>query len=153
VIFLQVKNEKNTIKNNKINTRVLPLDSSYISRPKINLSYCPAIKNNEEVIIFGSGSNKSIINLDDIEIKNDYKKEKLTHKEGNSIAKSYKIGETEFGTLLGFLDKNGYRTGFYTTDNSVYIKNRQSDIVRTMAATPTLYIDNLEVLDLNFFSI
>lgn len=66
------------------------------------------------------------------------------------MAKAYKIDNNELGTLLGYIDKTGeYRTGF-GDDNSVYIRNRANSFVRTMDATPTVYIDDLEVFDLNF---
>ncbi|MES2575889.1 MAG: hypothetical protein V4572_13175 [Bacteroidota bacterium] len=153
-VLLQIMNEKNVIKNDKINTKVVVLDSISVFQPKINsLQFqCIDIKNtNEDVFNFTKlGLDKRTINLKDVIVTSTSKKTKLIHKDKNTMAKAYKIGDNELGTLLGYIDKIGeYRTGF-GDDNSVYIRNRQNSFVRTMNASPTVYIDDLEVFDLNF---
>ena len=152
VVLLQMMNEKNVVKNDKINANVVLLDSISVFQPRINLTNCPLINNSSEPFNFAKlGLDKNTIKLNDIVIKGTSKKTQLVHKEKNAIAKAYKINDNEFGTLLDYINKTGdYRTGFGGTDNSVYIKNRQNSFVRTMDATPTVYIDDLEVFDLNF---
>ncbi len=151
-VLLQMMNEKNVVKNDKINTRVVVLDSISSFQPKINLLNCPTIDKTSEPINFAKLSlDKSIINLNDVIVTGTSKKTKLVHKEKNTMAKAYKINDKEFGTLLDYINKTGeYRTGFGGMDNSVFIKNRQNSFVRTMDASPTVYIDELEVFDLNF---
>lgn len=152
VVLLQMMNEKNVVKNIKINAKVVPLDSISVFQPRINLTNCPIINNTNEPFNFTKLSlDKNTIKLNDVVITGTSKKTKLIHKEKNAIAKAYKINENEFGTLLDYINKIGeYRTGFGGTDNSVYIKNRQNSFVRTADASPTVYIDDLEVFDLNF---
>lgn len=151
-VLLQLMNKKNIVKNNKINAKVVVLDSASTFLPKFNLLNCPIINNTNEVFNFTKLTlDKSIINLKDVIVKASSKKTKLVHKEKNTIAKAYKISDEDFGTFLDYINKIGeYRTGFGGTDNSVYIKNRQNSFVRNMDATPTVYIDDLEVFDLNF---
>jgi hypothetical protein len=152
VVLLQMMNEKNVVKNDKINAKVVLQDSISIFQPKISLSYCPIVNNTNEAFHFAKlNSDKSTVNLNEVVIKGSSKKTKLVHNEKNTMAKAYKINDKEFGTLLDYINKNGdYRTGFGGTDNSVYIKNRPNSFVRTMDASPTVYIDDLEVFDLNF---
>jgi len=151
-VLLQMTNEKNIVKNDKINAKVVLQDSNSVFQPRINLTNCPTIKNTNEPFNFAKlGLDKNTIKLNDVVITSTSKKTQLVHKEKNAIAKAYKINDNEFGTLLDFINKTGdYRTGFGGADNSVYIKNRQNSFVRTMDATPTVYIDDLEVFDLNF---
>lgn len=152
VVLLQMTNEKNIAKNDKINAKVVVLDSTFIFQPKINLLDCPTIDNTAEPFSFAKLSlDKSIINLNDVVIKGDSNKTKLIHKEKNTMAKAFKISDKDFGNFLDYLSINcGYRTGFNATDNSVYIKNKLSDIVRNTDGSPTVYIDDQEVFDLNF---
>lgn len=151
VVLLQMTNGKTAIKTDKIKAKMAVQDSISIFQPNINLDNCPTINNQNEVFNFAKLSlDKSIINLKNVVITSN-NKPKLVHKEKNTMAKAYKISDREFGNILDYINKMGdYRTGFGGTDNSVYIKNKQSDIVRTMDATPTVYIDDLEVFDLNF---
>jgi len=152
VVLLQMTNERNIAKNDKINTKVVVLDSTFVFQPKINLLDCPTIDNTSEPFSFAKLSlDKSIINLNDVVVKGTSQKTKLIHKEKNTMAKAYKITDKDFGNFLDYLSINcGYRTGFNATDNSVYIKNKLSDIVRNTDASPTVYIDDQEVFDLNF---
>ncbi|SHG00178.1 hypothetical protein SAMN05443549_1011149 [Flavobacterium fluvii] len=152
IVLLQMTNEKNIAKNDKINAKVVVRDSTFVFQPKINLLDCPAIDNTNEPFSFAKlGLDKSIINLNDVVIKGDSKKTKLIHKEKNNMAKAFKITDKDFGNFLDYLSMyGGYRTGFSGTNNSVYIKNKLSDIVRDTDASPTVYIDDQEVFDLNF---
>ncbi len=151
VVLLQMTNEKNIAKNNKINAKVIIQDSTFVFQPKINLLDCPAIDNTGEPFSFTKLSlDKSIINLNDVVIKVDSQKTKLIHKEKNTMAKAFKISDKDFGNFLDYLSMYcGYRTGFSGTNNSVYIKNKLSDIVRDTDASPTVYIDDQEVFELN----
>lgn len=146
--FLQMLNEKNVTLFTTMTTNVSTHDSSYTLPLNLDKTVCPTLKKSGEIFTF-SNSDKNTINLNNITIKNNYKKDKLIHKEDNSFAKAYKINEKEFGTLLDFLNRNGYQTGINASDNSVYIKNRQSDIVRNSDASPDVFIDDVTVLDLN----
>ncbi len=148
VFFLQMMNEKNVTLYTPITTNISNYDSSYTLPINLSNTICSSLKKSGEIFTF-SNSDKNTINLENITIKNDYKRDKLIHKEDNSFAKAYKINEKEFGTLLDFLNRNGYQTGTNPSDNSVYIKNRQGDIVRNSNASPDVFIDDVIVLDLN----
>ncbi|RVT74366.1 hypothetical protein EOD40_12655 [Flavobacterium sufflavum] len=148
--FLQLTNEKNIPVYSKMTVRIFKPNSKTISPRTWDTIICP-LSQKEEVFTF-SNSNKDVINLDDIIIKNTFKKTNLIHKEGNNFATAYKINEKEFGSILDFLGRNGYRTGYNPTDNSVFIKNRMSDIVRNTDGTPDVFIDDVIIYDLNLLN-
>lgn len=149
--FIQLMNEKNEAVFSKISVNVFNPNTDNIFAKNWTNNICPPSQNNEEVITFSS-SNKNAINLDNVVIQNNYKKTKLIHKEGNNFATAFKISDREFGSLLDFLGRNGYRTGFNPTDNSVFIKNRLSDVVRNTDNSPDVFIDDVIVLDLNLIN-
>jgi hypothetical protein len=148
LVLLQLMDGEKIIKDSNIKTKTVFLDSISIFQPKISSPYCPPINNTNEVFNFAKLSiDKNTINLNDVVVIGT-KKTKLVHKEKNSMATAYKISENEFGNFLDYLNMNrDYETG-YNGDGSVYIKNRKNSIVRNMDATPTVYIDDMEVFDL-----
>ncbi|MEL1239847.1 hypothetical protein [Flavobacterium flavipallidum] len=149
--FIQLMNEKNEAVFSKISVNVFnPKTDNNFAKSWTNI-ICSPSQNSEEVITFSS-SNKNAINLDNVVIQNNYKKTKLIHKEGNNFATAFKISDKEFGSLLDFLGRNGYRTGFNPTDNSVFIKNRLGDIVRNTDNSPDVFIDDIILLDLNLIN-
>lgn len=150
VFFLQMMNEKNVSLTTSITTNVSTHDSNYLLPIHWDETICPSLKTTEEILTF-SNSDKNIINLESITIKNTFKKDNLTHKDDNRFAKAFKINEKEFGSLLDFIGRNGYRTGI-DSSNSVFIKNRLSDITRNTDASPDVFIDDVIVLDLNLLS-
>lgn len=150
VFFLQMMNEKNVSLTTSMTTNVSTHDSNYLLPIHWDETICPSLKTAEEIFTF-SNSDKNIINLESITIKNTFKKDNLTHKDDNRFAKAFKINEKEFGSLLDFIGRNGYRTGM-DSNNSVFIKNRLSDITRNTDASPDVFIDDVIVLDLNLLS-
>jgi hypothetical protein len=145
--FLQLMNEKDISVYSKMTVNVVSPNTNLLS-PRIWDTIVCFPSQKEEVFTFNK-SNKNVINLDDITIKNNFKKTNLIHKEGNNFAKAFKINKNEFGSVLDFLGRNGYRTGYNPTDNSVFIKNRLGDIVRNTDGVPDVFIDDVIVLDLN----
>lgn len=151
-VILQFMNEKNTIKNDKINVRVAVYDSISIFQPKIYSIKCPEIKSNNEVFTFAKlGLDKSTINLKDVVIKAASKKTKLIHKEKNAMAKAYKIGENEIGALLDYIDRySDFIVGFDNTNSVTITQNRTRMFATLTNGSPTVYLDDIEVFDLNF---
>lgn len=150
VFFLQMMNEKNVSLPTSITTNVFTHDGDYLSPIHWDETICPSSKTTEEIFTF-SNSDKNIINLESITVKNTFKKDNLTHKDDNSFAKAFKINEKEFGSLLDFIGRNGYRTGI-DSSNSVFVKNRLSDITRNTDASPDIFINDVIVFDLNLLS-
>lgn len=147
LVLLQIMNGEKIAENNTIKTKTIFLDSISIFQPKINLIDCPPINNTNEVFNFTKLSlDKGTINLNDVVVTST--KKKLVHKEKNAMATAYKISENEFGNFLDYLNMNRDYEAGYNGDGSVYIKNRKNSIVRNMDATPTVYLDDVEVFDL-----
>lgn len=150
VFFLQLMNDKNISLATPMTANVTTHDNSFLLPINWDQTICPSLKTPVEIFTF-SNPDKNIINLESITVKSTYKKDNLIHKDDNRFAKAYKINEKEFGSLLDFIGRNGYLTGI-DTNNSVFIKNRQSDVVRNSDASPDVFIDDVIVFDLNLLS-
>lgn len=150
LVLLQVMDGEKIIKNNYISTKTVFLDSISVFLPRINLSYCPPVNNTNEIISFAKlNPNKNAINLDEVTVKGT---KKMIHKEKNPMATAYKVNEHDFGNILDYLFTiREYDTG-YNGDGTVYIRNRKNSIVRNMDVTPTVYLDDIELFDLNLLT-
>lgn len=150
VFLLQMINEKSIVKYTKMEARVNPNESQFMLPLKFEKNLCLPEKKLENTFIFSKPEfDKDIVNLSGVTIKNTFKKEIFTHKEDMNInANAYKIGDNEFGSVLDFIGRNGYRTGLSSEDNSAYIQSTR-DTYGNSNQPPNVYIDNQLVMDLN----
>lgn len=151
VVLLQIMDGETQLKSNKIKAKTVPLDSISIFQPRINRVDCPKTNSTSQIFNFGKlSTNKNIINLKDVVITST--STKLIHKEKNPMAKGFKVGENELGTLLDYIEKySNFIVGF-NKDNSVYITQdrRRTSFATLTNGSPTVFIDDLEIFDLNF---
>jgi hypothetical protein len=151
VFLLQMINEKNmTIKTN-MEARVYRNESPLILPLQINNTSCTVEKNAENSFVFTKPKTEnSTIDLGEVVVKNNYKKDVFTHKNDMSLnATAYKIGDNDFGNVLDFLNMHGYQTGIDPEENNVYIRSNRSAFSLSSNQSPTVYIDNLLEYDLN----
>lgn len=151
VVLLQIMDGATQLKSNKIKAKTVPLDSISIFQPRINRVDCPKTNSTSQIFSFGKlSTDKSIISLKDVVITST--STKLIHKEKNPMAKAFKVGENELGTLLDYIEKySNFIVGF-NKDNSVYITQdrRRTSFATLTNGSPTVFIDDLEIFDLNF---
>ena len=151
VFLLQLLNEKNKPIKTKIPVNISQQDTLLKKTLNVRLDKCPNFKKKDNIFIFKTPTlDENIINLNEVTLKNNFKKEIFVHKnEINAItASAYKIGENEFGNVLDFINTHGYKTGINFEDNGVYIQNPRSFSSET-SSSPSVYIDNEILLDLN----
>lgn len=85
--------------------------------------------------------------MDGVTINNTLKKDVLIYeKEIGLMATGYKIGESDYGTVLDFLSRNGFRTGIDPDDNTIYIRSSRDVLTNK---TPAVFIDKIQAFDLN----
>lgn len=149
VFLLQMVNEKNLTVASKIQARVVPNQTMFPLAVKIDKTSCPTENSTDNSFSFKNSSlGSKAINLDEVVIKNTTKA--LKHKADMSPnATAYKIKENDYGKVLDFIGRNGYKTGV-NESNDVYIKSNRGSYLGDSAATPAVYVDNSELLDLNF---
>lgn len=156
VVLLQIMDGVTQLKSNKIKAKTVVMDSVSVFQPRFNVHNCSKAHDTPKIFNFGKFSMaNNIINLKDIVVTG-APKTKLVHKEKNPMAKAFKVGENELGTLLDYIEKYGNFTVGIDKDNSVYIyQDRRNTSFATLTnGRPTIYIDDLEIFDLNFlFSI
>jgi hypothetical protein len=151
VYLLQLVNEKNKSIKTKIPVTISQLDTLLKIPINIQLDKCPKINKNETIYVFKNPTlNPNTINLNEVTLKNTYKKEVFIHKkEVNTVtASAYKIGENDFGNVLDFINIHGYKTGINFEDNGVYIRNSRS-FGGGSSSSPSVYLDNEILFDLN----
>jgi hypothetical protein len=149
--MFQLLNEKKAAVNCKMNLKIIRNDT-VVKLPINFVEYkCPSVKQENTIAFLNSKSNDKTINLTEVKIKNNYKKEVFTHKDevGSFTASAYKIDENSFGNVLEFIGRNGYRTGISPEDNSAFIKNPRNGALTDTGSSPAVYIDNELVFDLN----
>jgi hypothetical protein len=151
VILFQLLNEKNAAVYSKMNLKIIRNDTLVKLPINFDESNCPAIKLENNIAFSNIKSRDKTINLTEVKIKNNFKKEVFTHKNevGSFTATAYKIDENSFGNVLEFIGRNGYRTGISPEDNSAFIKNPRNGAFMDSGAPPAVYIDNELVFDLN----
>ncbi|CAD0007043.1 hypothetical protein [Flavobacterium chungangense] len=151
VLAVQMINEKNAALFTKIEARVSRDEPRFILGPLFEKITCPVLKTTDNVFNFASPKPEDkAIELEGIAIKNNFKKEILTHKNSMSpVAKAFKIKEGEYRTVLSFLTSNGYNTGINQNDNTVYVRNSRGAYLGDSASSPSVYIDDILAFDFN----
>jgi hypothetical protein len=152
VYQLELMDEKNMPIETKMITNILYYNEPFLKKLRFEISDCLPIKDLKNTFTFtNTDLEKKTIALNEIVVQNKYKKPIYIHQnEGNNLAaKAYKISDTDFGTALDFIGRNGYITGV-TEDNLVYIRSLRhafsSDVSDT---TPSIFVDNFQIFDLN----
>ena len=151
LFILQLKNQKNTSISTKIYVRVLPNQNMFPLPMQFEKTICPPLeKNPATALTFAAEpSEKGMVNLKGVTVISKAK-EVLKHEQDMSAAASgYKITD-QFGTVLDFLNRNGFRTGMDPETNDVYIKSNRGGFMGDSSNSPAVYIDNNLVFDLNF---
>jgi len=148
VFILQMMDIKNKSSDTKMTTMV-----SFNSSP-LNLSIpfdnsnCPVLKNPNTNFTFADSKTNSSVNLNEVLVKNNFKKEILTNKDKMIMnAQGYKIEEGQQGTVLDFIGRHGYRTGVDFETNEAYIRSSYNV---NSSSSPMVYVDDIEQTDFNF---
>lgn len=149
---LELMDEKNLAIETKMITNILNNDQPFLKKQIFDSANCPPIKDLNTTFAFSNTDlEKKRIALNEILVQNKYKKPIYTHQteRNNQAAKAYKIGDTDFGSVLDFIGRNGYITGL-DEENSVYIRStRHAFSGNESAATPSIFVDNFQIFDLN----
>jgi hypothetical protein len=149
---LELMNDSNMPVETKMVTNVLYNNEPFLKKVSFDGTTCQPIKDLKTTFAFTNPDlEKKTIELKEITLKNTYKKPIYLHQnEGsNLVAKAYKIGETDFGTALDFLGKNGYSTGV-NEEYLVYIIDTRTLLsVNNSTVSPSVYIDDLQITDFN----
>ena len=145
VFVLQLENEKNAAVFSKIVAQLSDNQTKFTFPIRFNQTKCSDEKMTGESIVFStSKQNKNDFELNEIIIKQK-KKEVFTHNTGISgNARAFKIDEREFGTILDFIGRNGFRTG--VNNGEAFIKSTrdaQSD------GSPEVFVDGVLLFDFN----
>jgi hypothetical protein len=145
VFVLQLENEKNATLFSKIVAQVYDNQTQFSHPLVFNTKLCPVEKRTgDSIIVLTSKMNKKIIDLDEVTIKQK-KKEIFTHNKGISVmSNAFKIDEREFGTILDFIGRNGFRTGV-NNGEAFILGNRDS----FSGGSPEVFLDNVLLFDFN----
>jgi hypothetical protein len=147
VYVLQLENEKNAAVFSKIVAQVSDNQTKFNLPIRFNLTKCPFEKMAGESIVFSASKlDKNTIDLEEVLIKQK-KKEVLTHSKGisiNSIA--HKIDDREFGTVLDFIGRNGFRTGVNPTTYDAFINSSRDAFA---GGSPEVFVDGVFLFDFN----
>jgi hypothetical protein len=148
VYILQLENEKKSSIYTKMVAKVYNHETKFNLPIKFNKSNCPIEKMEGDSIVFSASKlSKKTINLSEITIINKFKKEVFTHKNEMSInSKAFKIEDGDFGNVLDFIGRNGYRTGIDPEENTAYIRSNRGSFTQ---GSPAVYIDDFLVFDYN----
>ncbi|WP_418262128.1 hypothetical protein [Flavobacterium faecale] len=148
VFILQMVNQKNIVKYTKMQARVKPNESQFMLPLQFEKNVCPIEKKPENNFTFAkSPFEEDIVNLAGVTIQNTFKKEVLTHaKEVGLMANGFKIEDSDFGSVLDFLSRQGFRTGVDPEENTVYIRGSRDSFSNE---SPAVLIDNIQLFDLN----
>lgn len=149
--ILQLINDKNKVLNSKLFSRITRYENPFRLNLKNEINTCPPNTIKENYFTFSDPSNNSI-KLEEVVLINKYKKEKLTYdKEANSImANSFKIGDNEFGSVMDFISRNGFRIGINEEDNTPFVRNSRNTAFSISSSPPSIYLDNEMLLDFDF---
>ncbi len=164
VYILQLENEKNATLFSRIVAQVVDNQTKFNLPLKFSKNMCPVEKASRDSLVFlESKMNKKTIDLDEVRIK---QKEKtvFTHDKGISEnARKFKIDQFVFGTILEFIGRNGFRTGFINNEAfirsnrygfSIGVKDSQ-EVSRSqrdglMEGSPEVFLDGAPLFDFNF---
>jgi hypothetical protein len=150
--MLELMDESNIPIETKIVVNILNAKEDYRNKLNFTAPICPETKDLKNIYYFADADlEKKTIALNEIAVNNNYKKSILTHENdmNNSTAKGYKIGDKEYGTALTFLGRNGYITGV-NEEFTVYIRSTRDELTNTaINMAPAIFIDNVQIFDLN----
>ncbi|MCW2119086.1 hypothetical protein [Flavobacterium sp. 7A] len=148
VFLLQMINEKSAVKFTKMEARVTPNESKFMLPLRFEKDVCPLEKKPETSFSFSkSPFDGGAVDLAGVTIQNTFKKDVFTHKSDMSInATAFKIDDTEFGNVLDFIGRNGFKTGIDPEENTAYIRNSRDAFSDN---PPAVYLDNAVVFDYN----
>ncbi len=151
LLALQMINEKNKAVFTKIEARVSRDEPRFILGPSFEKTICPSPIKSENVFSFTAPKlEDQAVSLNEVAIKNNFKKEVLVHKNDMSLsAKAFKIKDGDYRTVLNFLSFNGYTTGVNPNDNNVFVRNSRSTYLGDSAGSPSIYLDNSLLFDFN----
>lgn len=149
--ILQLINDKNKVLNSKLFSRISTYENPFRLSLDNEINTCPTNISKENNFTFSDLNNKSI-ELEEAVVINKYKKDKLNYdKEAGSImAKSFKIDDNEFGSVMDFISRNGFRIGTNEEDNTPFVRNSRSTAFSASSAPPSIYLDNEMLLDFDF---
>jgi len=146
VYVLQLENEKNAAVFSKIVAQVSDNQTKFVLPIRFNKTKCPVEKITPESIVFSNSKLKNTIDLDEVLIKSK-KKEAFTHNKGINIsAVAYKIDDSEFGTILDFIGRNGFRTGINPATNDAFINSSRDAFA---SGSPEVFVDGILLFDFN----
>ena len=146
VYIMQLENEQNAAMFSKIVAKVESNQTKFNFPINFYKNSCPIEKFSGESIVFSAPKlNKNDIALDEIIIKQK-KKDIFTHNKQNTISgQAFKIDDREFGTILDFIGRNGFRTGI--NNNSEAFINTTRDAFA--AGSPEVFVDGVLLFDFN----
>ncbi len=146
VYVFQMENERKQKKFTELTAQVLNYQTNFNLPIRFIKMKCPIEKKSEGTTIFSEFKfNKNDISLEEVIIKKK-KKEVFVHNVGTNIsARAFKIGETDFGTILDFIGRNGYRTGV-SSSNEAFIKGTRDSF---LGGSPEVFVDNVFLFDFN----
>ncbi len=145
VYMLQLENEKNAAVFSKIVAQISDNQTKFILPIRFNKTKCPIEKNTDDGFVFLASKVKNTIDLDEVLIKGK-KKEILTHSKGASMsAVAYKIDDREFGTILDFIGRHGFRTGVNNNSEAFILGNRDS----FSGGSPEVFVDDVFLFNFN----
>ena len=133
-------------------TNILYNKEPFLKKQIFEVANCQPIKNMNATFAFTNADlEKKKFALKEVVVQNNYKKPVFIHQNelNNMAAKAYKISDTEFGSVLDFIGRNGYITGI-DEDNNVYIRSiRHAFSGNESATTPSIFVDDFQIFDLN----
>ncbi|AWG20162.1 hypothetical protein FFWV33_00805 [Flavobacterium faecale] len=148
VFLLQMINEKSVVKFTKMEARVTSDEQNFHLPIPFEKNNCPVEKKPENAFTFSkSAFDDGAVDLAGVTVQNNFKKEIFAHKGDMSLnATAFKMDETDFGNVLDFIGRNGFRTGIDPEENTAYIRNTRDAFSDN---PPAVYIDNVQQTDFN----
>ena len=145
VYVFQLENERKQKKFTELKAEVINHQTNFNLPLRFFKTKCPIENKSDVNTVFSDFKiNKNDINLEEVIIKQK-KKEVFVHNTGTNIsARAFKIGETEFGTILDFIGRNGYRTG--VNNNEAFIRGTRDAF---LGGSPEVFLDNVLLFDFN----
>ena len=149
---LELMDDKNIAIETKMITNILYNNEAFLKKPSFESADCLPVKDLKTTFAFTNADlAKKTIALNEIAVINNYKKPIFVHQKemNNQSAKAYKIGNTDFGSALDFIGRNGYITGV-SEESWVYIRSQRHEFSgNESVTTPSIFIDNFQVFDFN----
>ncbi|HEY6143958.1 MAG TPA: hypothetical protein VIV55_11140 [Flavobacterium sp.] len=150
IFILQMVNEKNLAIATKMKTKVSSNQTMFALPLRYDKTICPIEKKTDKDFTFTAPKlENSITQLKGVTLIN-AKKDGLTHKtDMSSSASAYKVKERDYGKVLDYIGRNGFRTGVDPNDNTVFIKSNKNSYLGDLGTSPAVYLDNDLMFDYN----